>query len=302
MSTGKWLAARPLEKDHVGFHLPQIIFPARTKPKKWKEIVTKITNGEYSAVKIANEVFGVPSGVGGRILSMRECIACCNPLKTEWDKGFPRDSRNIVMTVLGVDWSVSGGTKSFTVITILGYDYDGKMYLLYAQRLDGVDILAQVARVEQLYTQYQCSMVGSDRGVGVLQGQMMKQHLGDDKVVMVNYVAAKAALRFDKVGNYYAADRTMNIDTVVVKAKLGITKIETPCWNLMENFWQDALNMFEEETLSGRRVYRKDEDQTDDFAHSLVFGNVAAQVLRGEFTFVDETVSTAVGFDLSAYL
>jgi hypothetical protein len=299
MSEGKWLAARPDIKNHFGFHIPAFCMPVRNRPKKWVEILEKVKN--YPTQKLSNEVFGLASGVGGRILSLKEAMNCCNPDRTEWDKGFPTDSRNIVMTTLGVDWSVSGSTKSYTVINILGYDYQGKMYVLYSQRLDGVDILEQVARVEQLYHQYKCSMVGSDRGVGVLQGQMLKQHLGDDKVVMVNYVAAKAALRFDKAGNFYAADRTMNIDTVVVKAKIGRTKLETPSWTLMAEYWQDALNMFEEETLSGRRVYRKDEDLCDDWCHSVVFGNIAAQVIRGEFTFIDETPAVNMSFDLSAY-
>jgi hypothetical protein len=304
MSTGQWVAARPSEKDHFGFHLPQLIFPARNVPKKWKEIREKANigaPGSYSAQKVANEIFGLPSGVGGRILSVREAMACCNPLKTEWDKGFPKDSRNICMTTIGVDWSVSGSTKSYTMVSVLGYDYNGKCYLLYSQKLDGIDILEQVARVEQLYNQYECSMVGSDRGVGVLQGQLFKAHLGEEKVSMVNYVAAKVPLRWDKVGGYYAGDRTMCMDTMILKAKIGLSKFETPCWNLTSSFWDDALAVFEEETLSGRRVYRKDEDSPDDWLHSLVFANVAAMVVRGEFVTLDEVPSVNV-FDLSQYL
>lgn len=303
MKTGQWVAAKPSEKDHMGFHLPQIIFPARNKPKKWKELVDKSTDGSYSAQKIANEVFGVPSGVGGRILSLREAMACCNNEKTEWDTKFPHDSRNICMTVVGVDWSVSGSIKSYTQVSVLGYDYNGKAYLLYSQKLDGIDILEQVARVEQLYYQFECSMVGSDRGVGVLQGQLFKQHLGEEKVAMVNYVSAKNALRWDKIGGYYAADRTMNIDTMILKAKIGKTKFETPCWNLTAPFWDDALNVFEEESLSGKRLYRKDPDVTDDWLHSIVFANVAAMVVQGHFVTVDEVQDTAnSAFDLSQWI
>lgn len=305
MKTGQWIAARPTEKDHYSFHLPQIIFPARNKPKKWKELVNKVTGiggAAYSAQKTANEVFGVPSGVGGRILSIREAMACCNPEKRQWDTKFPFDDRKIVMTTLGVDWSVSGSTKSYTIVSVLGYDSKGKCYLLYSQKLDGIDILEQVARVEQLYEQFECSMIGSDRGVGVLQGQMMKQHLGDDRVAMVNYVSAKAPLRWDKIGLFYAADRTMNIDTMIVKAKMGRTKFETPCWDLTGDFWNDALNVFEEESLAGKRLYRKDPDVTDDWLHSVVFGNIAAMVVRGEFVTVDETPSANNTFDLSKYM
>lgn len=304
MGTGTWVAAKPSEKDHFGFHLPQLIFPARNVPKKWKEILTKCNvgaPGAYSAQKIANEVFGLPSGVGGRILSIREAMACCNVNKVEWDKGFPKDDRNICMTVVGVDWSVSGSTKSYTIVSVLGYDYNGKAYLLYSQKLDGIDILEQVARVEQLYHQFQCSMIGSDRGVGVLQGQMFKSHIGEEKVAMVNYVSAKNALRWDKVGLYYAADRTMAMDTMILKAKIGKTKFETPCWTLTADFWEDALAVYEEESLAGKRLYRKDADSTDDWLHSIVFANIASMVVRGEFVTVDDTPSPSNIFDLSAY-
>ena len=302
MSTGQWIAAKPKNKEHLGFHMPQIIFPARTKPKKWKEIITKIKTGAYSNSKICNEVFGVPSGVGGRILTIKEAMACCNINWTDWDTGFPMDTRQIYMTTLGVDWSVSGSTKSYTIVTILGHTYKGKVYNLYSQKLDGIDILEQVRRVEQLFYQYKCSMIGSDRGVGVLQGQMLKQHLGDDKVAMVNYVSAKVPLRWDKDGQYFAADRTMNIDTIMVKAKIGKEKFETPCWDLSNSFWDDALNVFEEESMSGKRLYRKDDDVCDDWLHSIVFGNIAAMVVRGEFVTVDQTQNPDNKFDLSHYL
>jgi hypothetical protein len=78
------------------------------------------------------------------------------------------------------------------------------------------------------------------------------------------------------------------MDTMVLKAKLGRDRIETPCWNLMSEFWQDALNIFEEESITGRRLYKKDEDLCDDWFHSIVFANIAYMVLKGEFTTVDE--------------
>jgi len=287
---GKWMAAKPNVKNHIGFHLPQVIFPARAKPRKWTEIRDKVLTGGYSAQKIANEVFGVPSGVGGRILSLREAMACCNPSKTQWDEGFPPsgDPRSITTTVIGVDWSVSGSTQSYTIVSVLGFDYMGKCYLLYSQKLDGVDILDQVQRVLELFRKFKCSAIGSDRGVGVLQGQLMQEALGRERVHMINYVTAKNALRWDKADNFYAADRTRAIDMMMILFKMGIHKFETPCWNLMEPFWNDALNVFEEESLAGRRLYRKDPDVTDDWLHSTVFGNIAFMILKGEFTYVEE--------------
>jgi len=286
VSKGRWLAAKPSQKDHIGFHMPQIIIPARTRTRKWKELLDK--SKYYPQTKLANEVFGTVSGSGGKPLGLREAMACCNPERTSWEIGFPYDSRNIIVTTLGVDWSCTGGTASYTVISVLGYDYAGRCYLLYAQRLNGVDILEQVKRVEQLYYQYQCSMIGSDRGVGVLQGQLMQQGIGKDKVSMVNYVAAKHALRWVSDAGYYAADRTMCIDTMILKAKMGKNHFETPAWDLTQEFWNDALALTEEETQAGRRVYRREEGIPDDWIHSVTFGNIAYMVVKGDFTYIEK--------------
>lgn len=284
VSTGQWVAARPQEKDHLSFHIPRHILDARIDPKKWKDLQLAIQN--YTPAKVANEVFGLAAGVGGRILSEAEAMACCDPNRREFDKGWPMDSRGITSVVMGVDWSTSSSTKSFTVITILGYDYMGKCHLMFSERLNGVDILDQVARVEQLFMQFKCQRLHADRGVGVLQGQLLEQSLGLDRVSMVQYTAQKVPLRYDNVGRYVAADRTMIIDTAILRMKLGPTKFNAPCWDIMADFFKDALAMYEEETLSGRRVYRKDDTATDDWCHSVVFAHSAWMYNTGQFEFV----------------
>ena len=284
VTTGKWVASRPSEKDHLSFHIPRHIIESRIDPKKWKDLQLAI--GNYTPAKVANEVFGLAAGVGGRILSEAEAMACCDPLRREFDKTWVMDSRGITSVVLGVDWSTSSSTKSFTVITILGYDYMGKCYLMFTERLNGVDILEQVARVEFLFMQFKCQRLHADRGVGVLQGQLLEQSLGRDRVSMVQYTAQKVPLRYDNIGRYIAADRTMIIDTAILRMKLGPTKFSTPCWGIMSDFFKDALAMYEEETLSGRRVYRKDDSACDDWAHSVVFAHSAWMFLVGQFEYV----------------
>lgn len=287
MSTGEWIAGRPDIKDKLGFSLPQLIIPFRTTPKKWSELREKVVT--YPLPKLSNEVFGLPVGIGGRILSEYEAMACCNPAWTSWDKTWQIDSRSITSVVLGVDWSVTASEKSFTVVSVLGVDYQGKCYLMYSQQLNGVDILEQVERVAQLYHQFNAQAIGSDRGVGVLQCQLLQQKLGHDKVFPINYVAAKHYLRYDVQGQYFAADRTMAMDTVFVKMKLGRDRFEAPRWEITERpFWMDCLSIFEEETNSGRRVFRHDEDIPDDSFHSVVFANLAHMIISGDYTYVDD--------------
>lgn len=290
---GKWLAAVPSEKEKIGFHIPQLIVPERVKNittsdgvvvNKWGEIRDKLR--DYPRPKWMNEVAGLAAGKGNRILSMSEAIACCDPNKKEWDTCWAQDYRGINNVVLGVDWSVSGSTDSYTVITVTGYDWSGKAYLMYSQRLQGVDILDQVTRVEQVFRQFNCQIMGSDKGVGVLQTQLLQQSLGVEKVVMVQYVSAKNHVRYDRQGGYLALDRTQAIDTTILKMKLGGTSFVTPCWELTQPFWRDALAVFEEESLSGKRLYRKD-PSPDDWLHSLVFSHTSWMCLTGQYAYLE---------------
>jgi hypothetical protein len=263
---------------------------SRIDPKNWSDIQDAI--GRYSPTKLANEVFGLAAGVAGRILSQREAMLCCEPSRTKFDKCWPNDDRGICQVVLGVDWSVTAGVASYTVITILGYDYQGKCYVLHTERLNGIDILDQVRRVEQLALLFKVQMVGSDRGVGQLQFELLKGTLGPDRVIAVQYCAAKQRLRYDMVGGFLAADRSQMMDLVFLKMKLGRAKFETPSWETMVEYWPDALSIFEEESLSGRRLYRKDEGATDDWFHSVVFGHVAWMCVAGEYNLRDQVQYT----------
>jgi hypothetical protein len=284
VGAGNWVAARPMEKDHLSFHIPRHIIEARIDPKKWKDMQLSLKN--YTPAKVANEIFGLSAGVGGRILSEAEAMNCCDYTRTNFDTCWAMDSRSIVNVVMGVDWSTTSSTKSFTVITILGYDYMGKCYLMFTERLNGVDILEQVARVEYLFLHFKCQRLHGDRGVGVLQGQLLEKSLGLDRVCMVQYTAQKVPLRYDNIGKYIAADRTMLMDLAILRMKLGPYKFSTPCWDIMSDYFKDALAVFEEETLSGRRVYRKDDQSPDDWLHSVVFAHSSWMFLVGQFEYV----------------
>lgn len=287
MSTGRWIAMRPDIKDEIGFHIPQFAIPFNTTPKQWTKLFKKIQSGSYTRVKLNNEVFGLADDVAGKSLSMSEVQACCNPSKLNWDTHWPMDERRVNSVVVGVDWSVTGGVKSYTVITVIGADYTGKIYLLFAERLQGTDILEQVARVAEVYRMFNAQIIASDRGVGVLQAQLLQREFGTRACLPINYVAAKTHYKWDGVGGFMAADRTQAIDNMIVKIKSGKARFECPAWSVTAPLWADALNIYEEETQAGKRVYRKDPETTDDFLHSLVFANIGYQIISGDYSFLD---------------
>lgn len=299
VNKGQWISTMPRIKNIIGFHLPQIIIGANCTEKKWPKTYDKIQSamngGLYTPDTLANEVFGLATDLSGKSLSMGEAMACSdqdwrqwpNPVVANNPPNVQRILSTIQTTVLGVDWSVTGSDKSFTVAVVLGYDHMGKCYLLASKKLQGIHILKQVDQVLDMARTWNVRIIASDRGVGVLQGQLMQKEYGYDRVLMCQYVAAKARLRWDSEGQFMAADRTQAIDNVMMKFRTGIDRFHCPDWTITEGYWKDALTIFEEETMVGKRVYRHHPDEPDDWCHAVVFGNIGYQYLTGDFTFTE---------------
>jgi hypothetical protein len=268
VTTGQWVVGNRGARM-AGFHLPQHIFGSRTSAKNWPDLYHKIHGGRYTEAKVANEVFGLAHSSGGRPLVLNDALGCCNPAKKEYDTCRPADTRSILYVALGVDWSVSSSLTSFTIISVLGFDMNHKAYNLYSQRIQGVDILEQVERVKQVYYLYNANGVFMDRGVGVLQGQLLEKDLGTDVVTMMQYVTSKPDARFESVGNFISLDRTRAMGRTLFYMKQGRKFFETPCFEASEDFWKDAFNLVDEETASGKIVFRH--DGPDDWFHSITF-------------------------------
>lgn len=299
---GQWVATRStIGMTRVGFHLPQIIVGENTKPKKWKnlyyeKVMSAMNGGLYTANTLANEVFGLATDLSGKSLSAKEAMSCCHPEITTWFEPYGSARNTMLMNsilasiqhiVIGVDWSCTGSEKSFTVASVLGFDYNGKCFLLESRKMQGIHILEQVSAICDLARKWNANMIGSDRGVGVLQGQLMQKELGVDKVIMINYVSAAKRLRWDMNGQFLAADRTQGIDNVMMKWRTGMDRFLCPTYDLTESFWRDALSVFEEESAIGKRLYRHHPDEPDDWMHSVVFGNIAYQYLSRDFSFTE---------------
>jgi len=173
------------------------------------------------------------------------------------------------------------------VITVIGTDFSGKTYVLFAERLNSVDILEQVDRVMKVFYMFKCDIISSDRGVGVVQVQTMQRDIGNDKVFPIQYVASKTRLRWDTTGGFFAADRTMALDATIMKIKAGVNRFQTPSWSIMKTFFDDILAIYEEESTSGRmggrKLYRKDADKPDDWGHSLTFALIGDMILRKDY-------------------
>ena len=157
--------------DFLGLHVSQPILPLHYDSERaWRILLNKMN--EQPQRIVYNEVLGEDCDVGAKILPLSVLIdASCLPFENgerttplEWiGKG------TYMLVSLGVDWGGRGEDgDSFTAIVVTGLRRDGRVDVLYAERLPpSDDDLAEISRISQIYREYRCNVIGHDfRGVG----------------------------------------------------------------------------------------------------------------------------------------
>lgn len=298
---GQWVKFN--EKDRVGLHLPQLIFGANISvegetgdrkpkwPQLYKKVEDSLKGGLYTPATLANEVFGLATDMGASSLSLGEAQACSDPEWREWP--LPDGSNvpahlegkigNIHSTILGVDWSVSGSESSSTVAVVIGICHDNSIVLLDSKKYADAKIHDQVAQVGEMANKWNVKCISSDRGVGVLQGEILQQRFGHNRAIMTQYVSSDTMLYWNTKGNYLAADRTRAMDNIMTAMRWGPERFLAPCWEETEYLWNDALAIYEEETRVGKRLYVKDPNIPDDWFHAVTFAYLGYQYTCGHF-------------------
>lgn len=289
---GQWVETVQGRRDAMGCHLPQFIMSANTEGVAWADLNAKVRLANegisYSPTVLANENFGLATDLSGKSISVHDAMACCDPSQTQWfsTRREAEAKYGYLKVICGVDWSVTGSTKSFTVASVIGVDVMGVVHLLYSEIMQGIHILSQVDRIKKIIQQFNCDICAADRGVGVVQDQLLQNFFGYDKVHMVQYVTSARRLAHNKAGMFLAADRTTCMDLIVHRMRRGGAQFTTPCWEVTQGYWEHALAVFEEvNERTNNRLYSKDEDTPDDWLHSLVFALVGFEYLSGRYQF-----------------
>lgn len=289
---GVWVDMNPVPKDidpadpsyyrTKGFHIPQLILPLNNEyPDRWARILDK--HNSYSTSKFKNEVLGVSDSIGARLVSLEELLSFCTPHEFEWSPTVPKGVDTSIV-VGGVDWSGGGSAgKSRTVGWIYGVNGERLKTLWYriydvANPVDTVDELARV------FNLYNVSLVFGDAGEGALANSVLRKKLGAEKVFQVQYSgsSSRAPIYWNNQDRYMA-DRTACIDNFLFDVKSG--KVQYPSEKISRPAFSDMLNVFEEVTLTGRKVWKHPPGLPDDALHAQVFAWIAARVTTRNLKF-----------------
>ena len=215
--SGRWEPMNP-EGRILGFHITRLLMYPKdeTKRKKqWKEVLIKYET--YPKNQFYNEVLGVSVPVGGQPLTMTEIMQATYNLPMVIAR---TPEYKVEKVYMGIDWGIMA-EKSFTVITIGGFDTDGKFKVLYAKRFYDTNILEYIDEIVRIFTQSNAVRIGADFGAGATNNMLLRQKIGDyNRVFEFMYTAQKELYRFSK--GKIMLDRTQALDRVI----LGIKKKE----------------------------------------------------------------------------
>jgi len=276
-----------------GFHIPQPILPANIPAanpgaeekaqERWLDLLHKLAT--YPSYRFKNEVLGISDAAGTRLVSLEELRALSQGYKLS---SMPDISAftGVEWCVGGVDWS-GGGTSgiSRTVVWVYGYiPSTGKFRCMYYKVFSGGNPVADVAEIAGIMNAYHVRMVVGDAGEGALPNAMLRDAVGHHRCTMVQYGAFSKPVQWNNVDRYHG-DRTSLIDNYMMQLKHK--RIEYASIQEMEISNRDVLNVYEEVTTSGRKVWRHSPQQPDDCLHAQLFAWLAGKMVLGDLRLYD---------------
>jgi hypothetical protein len=112
---------------------------------------------------------------------------------------------------------------------------------------------------------------------------MLRDRLGAHRVIQARYLSASKPVEWNPNTMAYHCDRTTLIDNY---ATFLIHKLAVlPKLSQAKPAVDDILNVYEETTMAGRKVWRHAPTQPDDSLHAGLFGWLAWRVLTQDLRF-----------------
>jgi len=302
---GEWLDTHTYtastNKRIKGFHISQFMLPknvpaaqakdARSQEaalKRWHRILEKYET--YPPARFKNEVIGISDAIGTRLVSKEELESFCQEYTVEEYPSSNLLMSNIKHVVAGVDWS-GGGTQghSRTVLWIYGLvhgdrEHVFKLKTLYFKIYPDTNAISGgvVDHIIERCTQFGVEIICGDAGAGALPNANLRERLGTHRALQVQYRGVMNAsgnqrpFYWNKIDRFLAEKTTM-IDNFLMFVKRG--GVIYPNVKQMTVPISDMLNVFEETTRQGRKIWTHAISQPDDALHAQIFAWIASKIV-----------------------
>lgn len=298
---GRWIDMKTGQKIK-GFHISQAMmpynvpaaWPVGTKEyikavEKWENMIFKLEN--WGEVKFLNECLGVSTSTGARLLTKEILEALCDEDHEMTRLPLPHSLNGVLRTMAGVDWSGGGAEvkgmegllKSRTVLHIWGETGDGRLKTLFYKIFPNGHPVGWIEEIVELCNAWNVQMICGDAGEGALANSLLRDKLGAHRVTQVRYMQLSKPIQWNPDALVYHADRTTLIDNYALFLKHQ--KAIYPKLHQINPAIVDILNVFEETTKAGRKIWNHAPTQPDDCLHAQLFGWIAWRLLSGDLQF-----------------
>lgn len=299
----------------AGYHIPQPIMPLHyASPRKWAELLQKMSPGNMAPHSLHNEVFGESYDVGSKLLTETDIrrAACLSWDNEPWES---RPERQIEQrkrykhTVLAVDWG-GGGEKeeSYTALALLGMTANGRIHTIWGKRLmTPNDHIREANEIRHWLKVFKPGLFAHDStGAGAIRETLLKQmNVIDLKNVMpIEYVGPMHGLLKmvpptpDNPRRIWRLNKTRSLSNMVTAIRTGF--IQTFKYDYVDEarpgLLSDMLALVQAkiEGVAGGDLYRirKSAGATDDFAQAINMGSTALWHRTGQWPdFADNAVN-----------
>lgn len=289
-----------------GFHIAQPIMPEnvpaswpvgsdewKSAVERWEKLLYKMESPLYGESRFLNECIGVSTSTGVRLLTQEILEKLVDPSYRMTRLPLPTSLTGITRVVAGVDWSGGGAEvkgsegglfKSRTVLHIWGQTTTGRLKTLYYKIFPNGHAVGWIDEIVELCNAWGVAMIAGDAGEGALANALLRQRLGDSRVLAIRYMALSKPVEWNPNAMAYHVDRTTLIDNYARFLMHG--QVVFPELPQAQPVFNDILNVYEEVTAAGRKVWRHSPTAPDDCLHAGLFGWFAWRLLNSDFNFV----------------
>ena len=307
--------------DFAGYHIPQIIMPLHySRPDKWAVILAKREGRGNTPINVFyNEVLGEGYDVAAKIVSLTELKQACTDRPNTIE--FAASSiNNYALRILAVDWGGggrgrgrSGATSvslSLTTVALLGLRHDGRIDVLYGERLlTPHDHLLEARKIKDLWDRFRPSILAHDySGAGQLRETFLIQAgVPQGSTMPMQYVRSASSAPCYHVPatpghprSHYRVDKARMLLLTCAYIRLHRLKFFKYDHVNQDNagLVHDFLALIEEnvETSSVRPIYKIScaEGSIDDFAQAVAMGCIAIWHRSGSWPNLSELSNIAL--------
>jgi hypothetical protein len=191
--------------------------------------------------------------------------------------------------IAGVDWGITQSNTVFVLIRPRLYQAPDiyTLDVVYIERIDETDLTKQVYRVAELLRQFPVTLCVCDEGSGQMQNQMLFKQF-QNKILKIQMTTGSLAqpLRIEptQYGAMIHANRTYAIDTTMdyITNPARFRFYYEPDERFKDFIIKDILAEYPElTTTSEKKIWKHNEDTTDDVLLALTNAIMGFQITKG---------------------